>query len=151
MAEVSGRLDELSGSVRIAAPPGPYTLASSDSPLLLTVQNDLPVSIDVRLGLEETPGLRTGLVGVQQVPARSNRQFVVPAEVTRAGAFSIDARLTTPGGTPLGQPSTLQLQSTAFGTVTVALTAGAGAVLVLLVVRRVVRRIRPSRAGQAAR
>jgi hypothetical protein len=151
VAEVSGRLDELSGSVRIAAPPGPYTLASSDSPLLLTVQNDLPVSIDVRLGLEETPGLRTGLVGVQQVPARSNRQFVVPAEVTRVGAFSIDARLTTPGGTPLGKPSTLQLQSTAFGTVTVALTAGAGAVLVLLVVRRVVRRIRPSRAGQAAR
>jgi hypothetical protein len=151
VAEVSGRLDELSGSVRIAAPPGPYTLASSDSPLLLTVQNDLPVSIDVRLDLEETPGLRTGLVGVQQVPARSNRQFLVPAEVTRAGAFSIDARLTTPGGTPLGQPSTLRLQSTAFGTVTVALTAGAGAVLVLLVVRQVVRRIRPSRAGQAAR
>jgi len=148
VAEVSGRLDELSGSVRIAAPPGPYTLASSDSPLLLTVQNDLPVSIDVRLGLEEAPGLRTGLVGVRQVPARSNRQFVVPAEVTRAGTFSIDARLSTPGGTPLGQPSTLTLQSTAFGTVTVALTAGAGAVLVLLVVRRVVRRIGASRAGQ---
>ena len=151
VAEVSGRLDELSGSVRIAAPPGSYTLASSDSPLLLTVENDLPVSIDVRLDLEQTAGLRTALVGVQQVPARSNRQVVVPAEVTRAGAFSIDARLSTPGGTPLGRPSTLQLQSTAFGTVTVALTVGAGAVLVLLVVRRVVRRLRVSRAGQAVR
>jgi hypothetical protein len=118
---------------------------------LLTVENDLPVSIDVRLDLEQTAGLRTALVGVQQVPARSNRQVVVPAEVTRAGAFSIDARLSTPGGTPLGRPSTLQLQSTAFGTVTVALTVGAGAVLVLLVVRRVVRRLRVSRAGQAVR
>lgn len=151
VTEVSNRLDGLSGSVRIVTAPGPYTLASSDSPLLLTVQNDLPVSVDVRLDLEEAPGLRTGVVGVQQVPARSNRQFAVPAEVTRAGTFSIDARLTTPDGTPLGQPSTLQLQSTAFGTVTVALTAGAGAVLVLLVVRRVVRRIRASRSGQAVR
>ncbi len=151
VTEVAHRLDELSESVRIATPPGPYTLASSDAPLLLTVKNDLPVSIDVQLGLEETPGLRTDRVGVQQVPARSNRQFVVPAKVTRVGTFSIDARLTTPGGTPLGQPSTLQLQSTAFGTVTVALTAGAGVVLVLLVVRQVARRIRAARAGHAAR
>ncbi|MDQ3887342.1 MAG: DUF6049 family protein [Actinomycetota bacterium] len=151
VTEVAHRLDELSESVRIATPPGPYTLASSDAPLLLTVKNDLPVSIDVQLGLEETPGLRTDRVGVQQVPARSNRQFVVPAKVTRVGTFSIDARLTTPGGTPLGQPSTLQLRSTAFGTVTVALTAGAGAVLVLLVVRQVARRIRAARAGHAAR
>lgn len=148
VAGVSARLDELRRSVRIAAPPGPYMLASSDSPLLVTVQNDLPVSVDVRLELADTPGLRTGVVGVVQVPARSNRQLVIPAEVSRTGQFSVDARLSTPGGTPLGEPSTLQLQSTVFGSMTVALTAGAGAVLVLLVTRRIVRRVR---AGRAAR
>lgn len=149
---VTTRLDQLREAVHIVPPPGSYTLASSESPLLVTVRNDLPVAIDLALSVEDAPGLRTGAVGVQLVPARSGRQFVIPAEVVRTGKFSVDARLTTPGGTPLGQPTTLHLQSTAFGTVTVALTAGAGAVLVLLVARRIVRRARAQRgeAGQSA-
>jgi hypothetical protein len=139
------RLAELLGSVRIVHSPGPYSLAASDSPLLITVSNELPVGVQVRLILSETAGLRAGAVGLQLVPARSTRQFVIPAKVIRAGQFSVDARLSTPGGTPLGEPSTLQVRSTAFGTVTVALTAGAGAVLVLLVARRIVRRVRRAR------
>jgi uncharacterized protein DUF6049 len=140
-----GRLDELLGSVRIVQSPGPYSLAASDSPLLITVSNELPVGVQVRLILSETVGLRAGAVGLQLVPARSTRQFVIPAKVSRAGRFSVDARLSTPGGTPLGEPSTLQVRSTAFGTVTVALTAGAGVVLILLVTRRIVRRVRRAR------
>lgn len=145
--DVTDRLDELRGEVHIVPPPGSYTLASSDSPLLVTVRNDLPVSMEVTLSLERTPGLRTGAVGVQLVPARSSRQFVIPAEVVRAGQFSVEARLATPGRTPLGQPTTLQLQSSTFDAVTVALTAGAGGLLVLLVVRRIVRRNRERRGG----
>jgi hypothetical protein len=143
--EVRAKLDELLRSVRILPPPGPYTLAASDSPLLITVSNELPVGVQVQLSLSPTPGLRAGAVGVQLVPARSTRQLVIPAQVSRAGQFIITARLRTPGGTPLGLPSTLQLRSTAFGTVTVALTAGAGAVLVMLVTRRIVRRVRGAR------
>jgi hypothetical protein len=139
----SSQLDELRRSVRIVQPPGPYSLAASDSPLLITVSNELPVGVQVALNLSETAGLRAGAVGLQLVPAHSTRQLVIPAKVSRAGQFSIDARLSTAGGTPLGEPSTLQLRSTAFGRVTVALTAGAGALLVLLVARRIVRRIRP--------
>jgi hypothetical protein len=142
-AEQSSQLDELRRSVRIVEPPGPYSLAASDSPLLITVSNELPVGVQVALNLSETAGLRAGAVGLQLVPAHSTRQLVIPAKVSRAGQFSIDARLSTAGGTPLGEPSTLQLRSTAFGRVTVALTAGAGALLVLLVARRIVRRIRP--------
>ncbi|HEX6402651.1 MAG TPA: DUF6049 family protein [Pseudonocardiaceae bacterium] len=138
----SSQLDELRRSVRIVQPPGPYSLAASDSPLLITVSNELPVGVQVALNLSETAGLRAGAVGLQLVPAHSTRQLVIPAKVSRAGQFSIDARLSTAGGTPLGEPSTLQLRSTAFGRVTVALTAGAGALLVLLVARRVVPRIR---------
>lgn len=141
-ADESSQLDELRRSVRIVQPPGPYSLAASDSPLLITVSNELPVGVQVALNLSETAGLRAGTVGLQLVPARSTRQLVIPAKVSRAGQFSVDARLSTPGGTPLGEPSTLQLRSTAFGRVTVALTAGAGALLVLLVARRVVRRVR---------
>jgi hypothetical protein len=141
----SSRLDELRRSVRLVQSPGPYSLAASNSPLLITVSNELPVGVQVALSLSETAGLQTGAVGVQLVPARSTRQFVIPAKVSRAGQFSVDARLGTPGGTPLGEPSTLQLRSTAFGTVTVALTAGAAAALVLLVARRFVRRARRAR------
>ncbi|MGH3593665.1 MAG: DUF6049 family protein, partial [Pseudonocardiaceae bacterium] len=106
---------------------------------------ELPVGMQVQLSLSETAGLRSGEVGLQLVPARSTRQLVIPAKVSRAGQFSVDARLSTPGGTPLGEPSTLQLRSTAFSRVTVALTAGAGAALVLLVARRLVRRVRRRR------
>ncbi len=144
-SEVRARLDELRRSVRIVPPPGPYTLAAADSPLLITVRNELPVGVQVRLNLSDTPGLRAGAVGVQLVPARSTRQFVIPAEVSRAGQFSIAARLSTPSGTALGQPSTLHLRSTAFGAITIVLTAGAGAVLIVLVVHRIVRRVRRDR------
>lgn len=146
-AQERDRLDELRRSVRIVQSSGPYSLAASDSPLLITVNNELPVGVQVRLSLSETAGLRAGAVGLQLVPARSTRQFVIPAEVSRTGQFSVEARLSTPDGTPLGEPSTLQVRSTAFGTVTVALTASAGAVLVALVARRIVRRVR--RAGEA--
>jgi hypothetical protein len=141
----SDRLDELLRSVRIVQSPGPYTLAASDSPLLITVSNGLPVGMQVALDLSETAGLRAGGVGLQLVPARSTRQLIIPAKVSRAGQFSVDARLSTPGGTPLGEPSTLQLRSTAFGTVTVALTASAGVALVALIARAIVRRVRRTR------
>ena len=144
-SEESSRLDELRRSVRIVQPPGTYSLAASDSPLLITVSNELPVGMQVQLSLSDTAGLRSGEVGLQLVPARSTRQLVIPAKVSRAGQFSVDARLSTPGGTPLGEPSTLQLRSTTFSRVTVALTAGAGAALVLLVTRRLVRRVRRRR------
>ncbi|MGH3831591.1 MAG: DUF6049 family protein [Pseudonocardiaceae bacterium] len=148
-SQETSRLDELLRSVRIVPPPGPYTLAASDSPLLITVSNELPVGMQVVLSLSETAGLRAGRVGLQLVPARSTRQLVIPAQVSRAGQFSVDARLSTPDGTPLGEPSTLQLRSTAFSRVTVALTAGAGAALILLVARAVVRRVRRTRETRA--
>lgn len=141
-AEQSNQLDELRQAVRIVQPPGPYSLAASNSPLLITVSNELPVGVQVALSLSETAGLRAGAVGLQLVPAHSTRQLVIPAKVSRAGQFSVDARLSTPGGTSLGEPSTLQLRSTAFGRVTVALTVGASAVLVLLVMRRIWLRLR---------
>jgi hypothetical protein len=141
----SSQLDEVRRSVRILQPPGPYSLAASDSPLLITVSNELPVAVQVALNLSETAGLRAGAVGLQLVPAHSTRQLIIPAKVSRVGQFSVDASLSTPGGTPLGEPSTLQLRSTAFGRVTVALTSGAAALLVLLVARRIVRRVRRTR------
>lgn len=146
---VRDELAALRASVRIVPPSGPYTLTSSESPLLVTVKNELPVAVAVKVHINPIAGLSTGPPTVATVPARSTRQLLIPAQVERAGQFSTAVRLTTPGGTPLGAPTTLQLRSGAFDAVTVAITGGAGAVLVALVGLRLYRRFRARRAAEA--
>jgi hypothetical protein len=155
-ADAAARLTVLREGVQIEPPAGPYLLAASNAPLLLTLNNPLPVQIDVQITLSEVPGLRTGSVDVVQVPAASRRQVRIPTEVIRAGQFSVEAQLSTPGGTPLGPRgagSRIQLRSTAYGTVTLALTGGGAVLLVLLAALRITRRVRAARnaAGTAAR
>ncbi|HET8641361.1 MAG TPA: DUF6049 family protein, partial [Pseudonocardiaceae bacterium] len=146
-ADASWRLTALRQRVQIEPPAGPYLLAASDAPLLLTLNNPLLVQIDVQISLSEVQGLRTGAIDVVQVPAASRRQVRIPTEVIRAGQFSVEAQLSTPGGTPLGPPaaSRIQLRSTAYGTVTLALTGGGAILLVLLAGLRITRRVRAAR------
>lgn len=143
-ADAGLRLSALRETVRIEPPAGPYLLAASNAPLLITLDNPLAVQIDVQITLSEVPGLRTGSIDVVQVPAASRRQVRIPTEVIRAGQFSVEAQLSTPGGTPLGptMPSRIQLRSTAYGTVTLALTGGGAVLLVLLAGYRITRRVR---------
>jgi len=146
------RLRELRESVEIVPPGGPYLLAASNSPLLLNLNNPLPVQIDVQITLSVVAGLRTGPVDVISLPAGSRRQVRVPAEVIRAGSFSVAAQLATPGGTrlgPRGEPSRIQLRSTAYGTVTLVLTGTAAVALVLLAGLRITRRVRAARRAGA--
>lgn len=148
VADAANRLAALRESVQIEPPAGPYLLAASNAPLLLTLNNPLPVQIDVRITLSEVSGLRTGPIDVVGVPAASRRQVRIPTEVIRAGQFSVEAQLSTPGGTPLGPRGTasrIQLRSTAYGTVTLALTGGAAVLLVLLAAFRITRRVRAAR------
>jgi hypothetical protein len=75
------------------------------------------------------------------------------AKVTRSGQFTVDIAVRTPEGKQLGPPSRVRVHSTAYGTITLWLTAIAGALLVVLAARRVLRRIRgepsrPEAAGQ---
>jgi len=147
--QADDRLAELRESVQILPPGGPYLLAASNSPLLLNLDNPLPVQINVQITLSTVVGLRTGRVDVISLPAGSRRQVRVPAEVTRAGQFSVEAQLATPGGTklgPRGAASRIQLRSTAYGTVTLVLTGGAAVALVLLAGLRITRRVRAARA-----
>ncbi len=87
-------------------------------------------------------GLRVAPIEPQEVPPLGRRQVRVSAEVTRSGQFSVQAAVRTPDGELLGQPSRLRVRSTAYGTITVWLTASAGILLVVLAGRRIVRRIR---------
>ncbi len=142
-ALVADRIARLRATVRVLEPPSPYSLGTSDAPLLITVANGLPVTMNVRVVLSTTSGLRIAPIPEQTVPPLGRIQVRVSAKVTRAGQFSVDAGLRTPEGAMLGPDTRLRVRSTVYGTVTVWLTAVAGAVLVVLVVRRILRRLRP--------
>ncbi|GLZ49124.1 hypothetical protein Acsp06_53090 [Actinomycetospora sp. NBRC 106375] len=143
--------DELRSLVRVVQPSGSYSLGSNDAPLLLTVENRLPVAVRVDVVLEPTNGLRTTPVPQLTVPAFGSRQVQVEVEVTRAGQFAVDARARTPGGEPLGPTARLLLRSTAYGTITVWLTASAALVLVILASVRIARRVRAARRDRRSR
>lgn len=136
------RIGELRDSIRVLTPPSPYSLATTDAPLLLTVANGLPVTMEVRLSISSTTGLRVAPIPPQRIPPLGRRQVQVSAEVVRSGQFSVEATVHSPAGRALGPPSRLQVSSTAYGTITVWLTGSAAVLLVVLAAHRVVRRVR---------
>ena len=146
-----GRVDAIRNSIRVLEPPNPYSLGTSDAPLPLTIANALPVTVRVRIEVVGTSGLRVAPTDVQQIPPLGRRQVSVNAQVTRAGQFTVEAAVRTPGGGTLGPPSRLRVRSTAYGTITGWLTAIAGGLLVLLAGRRIWRRVRGERQRPTAR
>ncbi|MEJ2886849.1 DUF6049 family protein [Actinomycetospora aeridis] len=151
LGAVERQVDELRSLVRVVQPSGSYSLGTNDAPLLLTVENRLPVAVRVQVVLEPTNGLRTAPLPVVTVPAFGSRQVQVEVEVTRAGQFAVDARAQTPGGEPLGPTARLLLRSTAYGTITVWLTASAAVVLVILASVRIARRVLAARRDRRSR
>ncbi len=121
-----------------------YSLASSSSPLVLTVANTLPVTVGVRISVTArgTSGFHTDPMDVQSIAPRSRRTIKVPAHVERSGEFTVIAAITTPAGQKLGQPVELRLRSTAYGVVALSITGGALALLLFMVALRLIRRIR---------
>jgi hypothetical protein len=138
----AARIDAIRSTVRVLEPPSPYSLGTSDAPLPLTVANGLPVTVQVRIQISSTAGLRVAPVAPVQVPPLGRRQVSVNAQVTRSGQFTVEATVLSPDGSVLGPPSRLKVRSTVYGTITVWLTVGAGVLLVVLVARRIIRRIR---------
>ncbi|WP_084735532.1 DUF6049 family protein [Actinophytocola xinjiangensis] len=143
--EVREQLDTLRARVTVTNPDRPLQMASGDSPIPVSVHNELPVGITVRVRVSAPPGLNIEPIQDVPVPPHHTRNAYVPAEVTRAGRFKVEVSLTTPGGTPLGEDARLELSSTSYGVITVAITGTAGGVLVILVAFRIFRRIRGAR------
>jgi hypothetical protein len=121
---------------------GDYTLASSDSPLLITLDNRLKVPVSVRIKLTTPAGFAVRDAGVQQIPAGGKRTVKVLASVQRTGTFTVKGQATTPDGGALGDETTLSVRSTAYGGLALGITGLAFAVLVAAVVLRLVRRLR---------
>ena len=138
--------------VQILSAGNSYTLASSTSPLLLTVQNTLPWDVPVRVRIRggELVGLTVTDPQIQVVPAGRSQQIRIPAEVSRSGQFQVTAELVAADGTSWGPPVELSVESTAYGALTVIIIVVAGGVLVLMVVLRITQRLRARRARLAA-
>ncbi len=150
-ADLRDTVAHLRAQVTLLSPvDGTYSLASSDAPLVLTVQNDLPFAVEVRLELRTrgNVGLTTDDIGVTTLEPSSRTSLQVPAHVSQSGGFAVSARLTTPGGGPLGEAVTMQVKSTAYGWITLSITFGAAALLALLFLRRAVRFVLERRRGE---
>jgi hypothetical protein len=151
---LQGRIGQLTSAVHLVQPAvGTYSLSSADSPVVVTVSNELPRAVTVRVSVSPANGVvgfRSPPVQVQTIPARSIATIRIPTHVDRLGKFQVVAVLSTPDGRQLGAGVTLNLRATSIGTVTKAITIVAVSVLVLALLRRLVRRIRHRSSGVLA-
>jgi uncharacterized protein len=140
------RINQLTSAVHLVQPAvGTYSLSSSDSPVVVTVSNQLPRPVTVRVSVSPANGVvgfRAPPMGLQTIPARSIATIRIPTHVDRLGKFQVVAVLSTPDGRQLGAGVTLNLRATSIGTVTKTITIVAVSVLVLALLRRLVQRIR---------
>ncbi|MCF6737559.1 DUF6049 family protein, partial [Blastococcus sp. KM273129] len=140
-ADARATLERLQERVTVVAPAdGTYSLASSDAPLVLTVDNPLPFPVDVRLQVDPPAngGLAVGDIGVQTLAPEQRTTLQVPTELRRSGGFTVSAQVTTPSGAPLGDRVEMQVKSTAYGPISLSITIGAASLLALLFLRRLV-------------
>jgi hypothetical protein len=147
LTTVGRTVDDLFGAVTIVNPGGSYTLATEHSPLPLALRNDLPVPIRVRLQIDAPPGMTVTDMGEIVLPP-GFLPLKVPIEVHFTQRVAVDVALRTADGLPLGEPVRLSVHSNAYGKVLFFITLTGGAVLALLVGRRLWHRWRgqPDRA-----
>ncbi|HET8582830.1 MAG TPA: DUF6049 family protein [Jatrophihabitans sp.] len=147
-AQLTRQIDAIKHGVRIVRPSsGSYTLASSNSPLPITVENDLPYPVTVKVSIKTIngqPGF-TARETAQLIEAHSKRTVHVPTSVERSGRIQVQAELLSPTGMSLGSPVQLTVHSTALGVIGIVITIVAGAVLVLALLVRFLRRMRARR------
>ncbi|BBW99501.1 hypothetical protein MMOR_04380 [Mycolicibacterium moriokaense] len=147
LTTVGRTVDDLFNAVTIVNPGGSYTLATERSPLPLALRNDLPVPIRVRLDVDAPPGMSVTDMGVIELPP-GFLPLRVPIEVHFTQRVAVDVALRTENGLPLGEPVRLSVHSNAYGKVLFFITLTGGAILALLVGRRLWHRFRgqPDRA-----
>ena len=145
---VDGELDALCGRVVVNNPGRPITLASGDSPIPINIQQRPaggdrgagPPGRPARPAPRAVPG-HPHPAGQLDQPVRPGRGD--PRRPVHRGHLAHHPG----GGTKLGDTVRLELTSTTYGFITVAVTGTAGGVLVLLVAIRIFRRVRAARAG----
>jgi hypothetical protein len=142
LSTTDATLNSLWNGVSIVSSPS-YTLAASTAPLIITVRNELPYGVRVRVMIRNAAsvGMTATDPGVLSVLAGRSQQFKISTNVVKAGRFQVEAVLLAADGTQLSQ-SLITVTSSAYGTLTIVLIAVAGAALMLMVVIRIAQRLR---------
>ncbi|MGH3745294.1 MAG: DUF6049 family protein [Mycobacteriales bacterium] len=132
--------DQILGQVRVATA-ATVTLASGRASIPVTVDNGIDQPVNVRLNLRATDRTKIGAVA-QLVTVQANRKLrvLIPASSRRAGTFRATISLSTPSGRELTAVP-ITVHSRAYGRLTLGITFGALAVLVVALLIRISRRI----------
>jgi hypothetical protein len=150
-ASLASTIDGITSGVRIVRPSsGSYTLASNSSPLPITVDNELPYPVRIRIRIEvpnSVAGFSWTPVATQAVDTKQKKTINIPTSFVRSGRIKIFAVLTTPDGAQLGMAQELTVRDASLGFIGVIITIVAGVVLVLALVVRFARRLRHRRAA----
>jgi hypothetical protein len=127
--------------------PGFVMMSSDTGPISVTVVNDLEDPVTVRLeavtagdGLRIEPADPITLGAGERAPVRMR------ADATSIGVHSVTLRATTESGTALGQSVRFTVRTSNVGFVIWLVMGVGGAVLLLAIVVRIVRRVRARRA-----
>lgn len=136
-------IDEQLERISVVGPE--FSTLSSDEgffPVTLTNGLDHPVTVGARI--TDDDGLLSVVdVEPQLLEPRTQVTITVRVEAPSVGVTTVRVRLVTGSGRPFGNPATFPLRSSMVGTVIWYAMGAVGVFILLLVVRRVVRRLRP--------
>ncbi|PZF83703.1 DUF6049 family protein [Jiangella anatolica] len=143
---IADQLTGLLGRVSINAPES-VTLSSRAGSFPLTVTNELPEAVDVRLQVraDNPDRLRISEVETQEMAAGEQKLVEVTAEAVANGRVPIEVQLTTADGRPIGPPVSTVVNATEYGTIGWVIVGGAGALFLAAIVRKTMRNRRPRR------
>ena len=140
LALLEDDVSNLRAQVRLVS--NPVLLTGESGVLQLSVQNELdqPVNVGVRLDETSVARLSSSATGVQVIPARNATQIPIQVEPRTSGRFVVLATLIDENGQAFGRPVRLDVRSTQYGRVALAVTGVAAAVLLIAAGIRITRR-----------
>jgi hypothetical protein len=149
---VQNGLASLASKVTISNPKL-ITLTGRKNKIPITVVNNLPDPITISLSIvaTNTARLRVDPVPTFTIDGHGTRHTaLVTVEPRTSGRFEVTAQVMTPESIPrpFGAPISFEMNSTAYGTVALAIAGGAAALLFLLSGIRLTRRYRKHRQGR---
>jgi hypothetical protein len=144
LSAIRNKLRGQMNQVSITTHPGSFiTLTSHRGTLPITIFNrlDTPVHVVLKVDANSRLGLvNGGRTTVPPIPANTSVSVTVRATAKTSGVFPLEVRLLTPGLRPYGGTVQLYVRSTAYGTITLVITAAATLALLIAVAIRLTRR-----------
>lgn len=146
IGEAQARVDDTLAGVRIISR-GTITLPGDTGVIPLSVSNTLDSPVTVGISLTASPSIRLSAEPVAPVTIAPGATTLieVSARVSGSEPLPIAIRLTTPDGTPFGEPASVQVGSSAYSRAAAWVVGVAFGLLVLMLIVNAVRRPRRTR------